>query len=300
MGNFAGIESQNAAVKKDPKTGQMVDANVSTQMANGITPTATDFERAGYATANAQGYHGGGMNHGSAAPGPGPLPVAPLPVQPAAAPAPAPVAAPPPPPPPPPSPAPVANTAPMGEGYGQGFGEQYGRSHIGQYDTPTDLETFAKQQLNGNNPYYARLQQEGMDRINQQMAARGHYNSGGALTALGNYGGALGAAQFKDMGDLLGSAGSAQMGRYAQGQSTANSIQAQQQQRMGQQWGQLSDIAHLGAGNVGGFFGQGGQMSGDAAMAGINAGVNASQLQGQGQSAFSKEGLGAITKIIGM
>lgn len=175
-------------------------------------------------------------------------------------------------------------SAPAGEGYGPGVGEQYGASHLGQYDTPTALETFAQQQMNGDNPYYARLQQQGDAAINQQMAARGHYNSGGALSALGNYNGALGAAQFQDMGNLLGQAGTMGLNREGQGQGVANSVQAQQQGRIQQQFGDLSDIAHLGAGNVGGFYGQGGQLSGDAAMAGINAGVNAAQLKGQGQT----------------
>lgn len=177
--------------------------------------------------------------------------------------------------------------APPGEGFGPGFGEQYGKQHVGQYDTPTAFEQFATQQMSGTNPYYQRLQQQGDANINQQMAARGHYNSGGALSALGNYNGALDAAQFHDMGSLLQGAGTQGMQRMGQGQDVANSVQQQQQQRTGQQFGELSDIAHLGAGNVGGFYSQGGQQSGDAAMAGINAGANGAALTGQGQNAFT-------------
>jgi hypothetical protein len=183
-----------------------------------------------------------------------------------------------------PQPAPV-NNAPPGEGFGPQFGEQYGMSHVGQYDQPTMLETFAQQQMNGNNPYYDRLRQQGMDAINQQMAARGHFNSGGALSSLGNFAGALGAAQFQDMGNLLGSASSMGLNRMGQGNTMAAGVQQLQQNRIQGQWGNLSDLAHLGAGNVGGFYGQGGQMSGDAAMSGINAGANAAGLTGQGQRA---------------
>ncbi len=177
-------------------------------------------------------------------------------------------------------------TGAPGEMYGPQFGEKYGMSHVGQYDTPTALETFAQQQLSGNNPYYDRLRQQGMDQINQQMIARGHGNSGGALAALGNFQGALGAQQFADMGNLLQGAGSMGLNRMGQGQNTANQIQGMQDTRVQHQFGNLSDLAHLGAGNVGGFYGQGGQMSGDAAMAGINAGNNAASLTGQGQSAL--------------
>lgn len=175
--------------------------------------------------------------------------------------------------------------APPGEGYGPGFGEQYGKEHIGQYDQPTMLEQFAQQQMDGNNPYYDRMRQQGEDRINQQMAARGHYNSGGALSALGNFDAGLYADQFAGMGQLAGQASNLQLNRQGQGFQQASGIQGLQQQRTGQQFGEASDVAHLGAGLYGGFYGQGGKFSGDAAMAGINAGANAANLGAQGTQA---------------
>jgi hypothetical protein len=192
----------------------------------------------------------------------------------------------------------TGSTAP-GEGYGPGFGEQYGQSHVGQYDTPTMLEQFAQSQMNGNNPYYDRLRQQGMDQINQQMAARGHYNSGGAMSALGNFAGQLGASQFADMGNLLGNASNTGLNRMGQGNQMAVGVQQQQQNRMQNQFGNLSDLAHLGAGLEGGFYGQGGQQSGDAAMAGINAGANASQLTGQGQSALPNMAMQGLNTYFG-
>jgi hypothetical protein len=182
---------------------------------------------------------------------------------------------------------------------GPGFGEQYGQSHVGQYDTPTALETFAQQQLNGNNPYYDRLRQQGTDQLNQQMIARGHGNSGGAFAALGNMYGAMNAAQFNDMGNLLGSAGTMGLTRMGQGQNVANSIQNMQQGRLDTQFNQLSDLAHLGAGTVGGFYGQGAQLSGDAAMGGANAGANAAQLTGQGQQALPNLVMSGVNGYLG-
>lgn len=176
-----------------------------------------------------------------------------------------------------------------GEGYGPGFGEKYGMSHVGQYDQPTALESFATQQMNGNNPYYDRLRAQGEAGINQQMAARGHYNSGGALSALGNFDSGLYAQQFNDMGNLLGNAGTMQLQRQAAGGQMATGVQNLQQGRLGQQMGFASDLAHLGAGLYGGFYGQGGAKSGDAAMAGINAGANAAQLRGLGQTAGANQ-----------
>lgn len=175
--------------------------------------------------------------------------------------------------------------APPGEGFGPGFGETYGKEHIGFYDKPTMLETFAQQQMDGNNPYFDRLRSEQAARINQQAASRGHFNSGGAMSALGNADAALTAAQFADMGNLLGSASNMAMNRTGQGFNQASSIQNLQRDRLGQQFNQLSDIAHLGAGLVGGFTTTGGQLSGDAAMTGLNAGVNGDQLDAQGTQA---------------
>jgi hypothetical protein len=200
---------------------------------------------------------------------------------------------------PPPAAAAPPSNAPPGEMYGPQFGETYGKSHIGQYDKPTMLEDFAQSQMNGNNPYYDRLRQQGMDQINQQMVARGHGNSGGAMAALGNFQGALGAAQFKDMADLAGGASGIGLQRQGQGNQMATGIQGLQQQRMGQQFGELSDLAHLGAGTTGGFFGQGGQLSGDAAMAGINAGTNASQLEGQGKNGLVNTGMQLFNGYLG-
>ena len=194
---------------------------------------------------------------------------------------------------------PAPPPAPPGEGAGPGFGETYGKEHIGQYDQPTMLENFAQQQMNGNNPYYDRLRQQQSDAINQQMAARGHYNSGGALAALGNADAALYADQFANMGNLVGQASNLGLNRLGAGMSAAGNIQGMQQQRTGQQFGEASDIAHLGAGLYGGFYGQGGQFSGDAAMSGINAGANAAALAAQGQQARQGVGLDLLKGIVG-
>lgn len=279
MGNLIGAEVAAKNLKTNPNGTVTATAPYNAQQVAGV------------AANTASGYHGGGYGGGSiAAPSgynyvqnaqQGGTPTgAPMPTQ---APTQQPAAA---------TGTPATSNTAAGEGYGPGFGEKYGMSHVGQYDQPTLLEQFAQQQLNGNNPYYDRLRQQGMDALNQQMAARGHYNSGGALSALGNFSGALGAAQFQDMGNLLGSAGSQGLQRMGQGQTVANNVQQLQLNRLGQQSGMLSDLAHLGAGTVGGFYGQGGSLSGDAAMAGINAGANAAGLTGQGQQAFTNTGIG--------
>jgi hypothetical protein len=193
------------------------------------------------------------------------------------------------------------NTGPQAPGAlsGPGFGETYGQSSMGAYEQPSMLEQFAQQQMNGDNPYYQRLQQQQADAINQQMAARGHYNSGGALAALGNASAALNADQFANMGQLVGNASSMGLQRQQQGFQQAAGVQQLQQNRLQNQFGDAAQIAGLGAGLYGGFYGQGGAQSGDAGMAGINAGANAAGLTGQGQQAFSNTVFSGLRGFLG-
>jgi hypothetical protein len=235
---------------------------------------------------NSQGQPTGSVYAPTAAPPPPPT-------QPAASTAPTPAYQPAPPP-----AAPGATQAP-GEFSGPGFGEQYGMSHVGQYDTPTALETFAQQQLQGNNPYYDTLRTQGDAAINAQLAARGEYNSDGALSALGNFNAQTYADQFANMGNLLGSAGNMQLQREGQGQNVANSVQAQQAQRGQNQFNNLLGIAGLGSQNTGKFYDMGMTQSGDAAMGGTNAGANAAQLTGQGQNALPNTAMSFFNSYLG-
>ena len=66
--------------------------------------------------------------------------------------------------------------------------------------------------------------------------------------------------------------------------NTAGNVQGAEQQRLNSMLDQLYRENALQAGLTGGFYQNGGQFSGDAATAGINAGANAAQLAGQGQN----------------
>lgn len=200
---------------------------------------------------------------------------------------------------PPPPPAGPTGPGKPGEGFGPGFGESYGSSHIGQYDTPSALETFAQQQMDGNNPYYARLRQQGMDAINQQMAARGHYNSGGALSALGNYSAAVDADQFANMGKLLGDASNLSLNRHQLGFDQAKTIEQLQLDRMQKEFDKASALAALGVSAYENFYRTAGDQSGDAAFGAVNAGADADKASGQADSSRVNSAFDILKAVYG-
>jgi hypothetical protein len=173
-----------------------------------------------------------------------------------------------------------------------------------QLAQPGQAEQFYQQAQNtATDPYYQRLQQQGNDTLNQQMAARGNYNSGGALAALGNFNSGLAAQQYHQMGDLANQAqsqGQARVGLSGQLANTADQgdlsrlnsffgvagqAQGANQNGINSMLSQQMGIDNMGSGLVGGFYGQGGQLSGNATTDSINAMIQAGQAQAQGQQA---------------
>jgi len=71
--------------------------------------------------------------------------------------------------------------------------------------------------------------------------------------------------------------------------AAAQSAQAAAQTRENNMFGQQFSIDQLNAMLYGGFYGQGGQLSGAAGQAGINAQANAAGLTGQGQNASAQQ-----------
>ncbi len=175
------------------------------------------------------------------------------------------------------------------------------QSQLGQ---PGAAEQFYQQAQNtATDPYYQRLQQQGQDALNQQMAARGSYNSGGALAALGNFDSGLAAQQYSQMGQLAQNAQNGQGARVglsgllaqqadAGDISRLNSLfgvagqaQGANQNQINSMLSQQMGIDNNASGLVGGFYGNGGQLSGQSLSDAINAMVQAGQAQAQGQQA---------------
>lgn len=180
-----------------------------------------------------------------------------------------------------------------------------------QLGQPGAAEQFYKQAQNtATDPYYQRLQQQGNDALNQQMAARGNYNSGGALAALGNFNSGLAAQQYNQMGQLANNAQNGQQQRVGlsgqlaqtadQGDlSRLNSFFGVAGQAQGLNNGQINSmlsqqmgIDNGASGLVGGFYGNGGQLSGQALTDSINAMIQAGQATAQGKQAQQGQVMG--------
>ncbi len=98
---------------------------------------------------------------------------------------------------------------------------QYAGSQLGQLQGPGQYEQFVTGDINGANPQKDRLMDQGLARVNQEMARRGGFNSGGADTAIGNMVGQFEADDYQNRANRAQSAQQMQMGRIGQGQSLA-------------------------------------------------------------------------------
>lgn len=107
----------------------------------------------------------------------------------------------------------------------QGFAQRNG----GQLEHQGMGEQFAQRFLDESNPYNERMQKKLTDSMNQQLAARGMYSGGGALTSLGNALGEFNAQNYKNMADVSARGQDLQTSRLRQGQSLAESASGEKQ-----------------------------------------------------------------------
>lgn len=96
---------------------------------------------------------------------------------------------------------------------------QYAGSQMGQLQGPGAYEQFVQSDINGTNPQNQRETDQGVARINQEMARRGHFNSGGADTAIGNFVGSQAAADYQNKANRAQSAQQMELSRIGAGQS---------------------------------------------------------------------------------
>ncbi len=109
--------------------------------------------------------------------------------------------------------------------------QDYYNSQQGALQGPGQYEQFVTADINGANPAFQRQRDEGIAKINQEMARRGTFNSGGAMTAIGNYTGALDAADYENRANRAKSAQEMQMSRIGQGLQGAGQVSALDVQR---------------------------------------------------------------------
>lgn len=142
------------------------------------------------------------------------------------------------------------------EGYsGANYSQNFAQQNQGTLQGPGQLEQFAASSLAGGNPYAAMLRQEGQDAINQQLAARGVYGSGGGLAALAKYGANFDAQQFAQQADLQARAQDATMSRLGLGAGVAGQASGERMNQFSalqglanDQFGQRMGAANLSVG----------------------------------------------------
>lgn len=97
----------------------------------------------------------------------------------------------------------------------------YLNSQMGALQGPGQYEQFVTADINGANPLYDRTKKQGIATINQEMARRGGFNSGSAVDRIGNYTGALDAADYENRANRAKDAQGMQLARIGQGSQSA-------------------------------------------------------------------------------
>lgn len=131
----------------------------------------------------------------------------------------------------------------------QGYAGRQG----GQYEQQGDFEKFASDFAKaGTNAYYDRAEQQGLAKLNQEMARRGSFKSGGANAAIGNYLGETAAQRAKAIGDTLNQGQQAKFSRLGQGAELAKGVSGEKLGQAGalQSLGQAKSGEQIGRANV--------------------------------------------------
>lgn len=108
---------------------------------------------------------------------------------------------------------------------------QFSQSAMPQLQNKGTYEQFVESDIGGYNPELARSTNQGLARVNQEMARRGQFNSGGANTAIGEFLGSQAAADYQNKANRAQSAQGMQMARLGEGRQLA---QAGSGETMGQ------------------------------------------------------------------
>jgi len=111
---------------------------------------------------------------------------------------------------------------------------QFAGSAMPQLQGRGVYEQFVESDIYGNNPAMEMERRKGLASINQEMARRGHFNSGGANTAIGEFLGTLGAKTYEGRAQRAQQAQGMQLSRLGEGRQLA---QAGSGERMGQAQG---------------------------------------------------------------
>lgn len=97
----------------------------------------------------------------------------------------------------------------------------YAQGQMRTLQGPGAYENFVQSDIMGNNPALAMERQEGLASLNQELARRGHFSSGGAGQALGKFEGTLAAKSYENRANRAQQAQGMELARIGQGTQTA-------------------------------------------------------------------------------
>jgi hypothetical protein len=100
----------------------------------------------------------------------------------------------------------------------------YYQSQLGQLSGPGQYEQFVSQDISGTNPELERARMKSSMALNQDLARRGHFDSGGANVALGEMQGSFMAQDYQNRAQRAKDAQAMQLGRIGQGGQLAGQV----------------------------------------------------------------------------
>lgn len=152
-------------------------------------------------------------------------------------------------------------------GYGEDFYKTHGQDLMGDSNT----ERLFDQGMAGSNPYYDEAQRVATKTLNDQAAARGGFNSGATLQAIGNSAANLRGQQAAGLTNLAGDADRTKIARYGVTEGFANDAQHDFENRVTGGVDRETGLDTHQADAVNPYYAEGGRENLSAQMAAIEA-----------------------------
>lgn len=171
--------------------------------------------------------------------------------------------------------------------------QQYFQYMQGQAGQQTNQEQLYQERKNGTDPAAAYMDQRAIDQINQQLAARGRYNSGPGVRQISDYEANANAQRAQQLAALAGGADSSRLGLDTAYGSAAQGASGEQSGYFNDLQHNAQSLAQAKADTFGHYSDQGGQAFSQGQMAQIEAQLAAAGVD----AATRKQFIDDVTKI---
>lgn len=164
----------------------------------------------------------------------------------------------------------------------------------GQAGQQTNQEQLYNERKNGTDPAAAYQDQRAIDAINQQLAARGRYNSGPGVRQVSDYEANINAQRAQQLASLAGGADSSRLGLDTAYGTAASGASGEQSKYFGDLTGAAQNLAQAKADTFGHYSDQAGQAYSQGQLAQIEANLAASGVDAATIHQFMTD-LGSVT-----